>query len=265
MMKTTRCLLSTLLLGFSLSACTMTTWHGDKVNDPETFSLDQSTDNIRGNYWQADISYPLTTPAEAALALELRNEAKTAMQEFVAALPPQEERTRVFGMRLDYRITSRSGPFTSVRGQGSTDTGGAHPLPIDTAWVYDTGKQKILRLQDMFADEGKILARLSDYSRKALAPQLLVLPKDDRSTAKAKKEWLANMRQMLDDGTQPQAENFGNFLITTDDGQRPLGLTLVFPPYQVAPYVNGSQQVDVPAAQFIDLLKPAWQPLFQRK
>jgi len=37
------------------------------------------------------------------------------------------------------------------------------------------------------------------------------------------------------------------------------GLTLIFPPYQVAAYVYGTQTVDAPAAIFAKFLKPAYQ------
>ena len=39
-------------------------------------------------------------------------------------------------------------------------------------------------------------------------------------------------------------------------------LRLLFPAYQVAPYAAGLQQVAVPAAQFVDLLRPEFRAAF---
>jgi hypothetical protein len=50
---------------------------------------------------------------------------------------------------------------------------------------------------------------------------------------------------------------------STSDAPSP-GLALIFPPYQVAPYVFGTQTVDVPAGVFAKFLKPAYASAFAR-
>ena len=40
-------------------------------------------------------------------------------------------------------------------------------------------------------------------------------------------------------------------------------LRFVFPPYQVAPYVEGTRTVDVPARVLVPLVAPAFKPLFR--
>lgn len=252
-----------MVLAMLLSACTLSPWYKVQNTAVETIDVNQSADVTHGNYWQITLRYPLLKATEAALANELREQGREARREFLAALPPQEERTRVFELQLDFTVTSRVGPLVSVRGEGFSDTGGAHPLPIDTAFVYDVSQQRQLQLADLFTDLPAALKVLSDTARTRLTPRLLTFPADDQSAPEAKQEWLANMQEMLDDGTQPQAGNFANLLVTAQDENTASGLVLVFPPYQVAPYVNGTQTVAVPAAALHGLLRPVWQALFQ--
>jgi hypothetical protein len=72
------------------------------------------------------------------------------------------------------------------------------------------------------------------------------------------------MTQMLGTGTKPTSVNYSVFVVragTAPDAASP-GLTLVFPPYQVAAYVYGTQTVDVPASVFVKFLKPGYAGAF---
>ena len=70
------------------------------------------------------------------------------------------------------------------------------------------------------------------------------------------------MREAVERGTEPVPANFSVFLV---DGleTKAIGLTLIFPSYQVASYADGAQQVEVPAKVFYALLKPEYSDAFQ--
>ena len=53
-------------------------------------------------------------------------------------------------------------------------------------------------------------------------------------------------------GTQPKADNYDVFLLRKE------GLTLVFNPYRVAPYVFGERRVTVPWTELYEYLTPEW-------
>ena len=59
------------------------------------------------------------------------------------------------------------------------------------------------------------------------------------------------------------AESFARFepVMNADGSIR--ALRFVFPPYQVAPYVEGTRTVDVPARVLVPLVAPAFKALFR--
>lgn len=184
-----------------------------------------------------------------------------AKHEFMQALPdPQkfpEFASRQLQLLIDYRVTASSPAFISVRGKGMLDTGGAHPVPLDTSFVFDRQQQRVLALDDLFVDPESARKLLADFARTALDRKLLAqAPGTHEAPPKVRKEWLDNMRGMIDAGTKPEAKNFEQFQV--DDG----GLLLVFPPYQVAPYVYGTQTVVVPLEVFAAALKPHYRAAF---
>lgn len=207
------------------------------------------------------IDYPELPPGADALMQALRKHAEAAKGEFMQALPDPRQfpefASRQLQLLLDYQVTATSPAFISVRGKGMMDTGGAHPLPLDASFVFDRQARRVLALDDLFADPVSARKLLADFARKALAEKLLAqAPGKDEATPKARQEWLDNMRGMIDAGTRPEANNFGQFQVDAD------GLLLVFPPYQVAPYVYGAQTVAVPAAVFAPALKPSYRAAF---
>jgi len=165
--------------------------------------------------------------------------------------------SRQLQLLIDYRVSASSPAFISVRGQGMMDTGGAHPMPLDASFVFDRQAQRVLSLDGLFVDPPSARKLLADFARKALEGKLLAqAPGKDEATPNMRQEWLDNMRGMIDAGTEPEAKNFGQFQV--DAG----GLLLVFPPYQVAPYVYGTQTVPVPLEVFAPALKPRYRPAF---
>lgn len=211
--------------------------------------------------YQIAINYPALAPDAAVLTKALHEHAAAAKREFMQGLPdPQklpEFASRQLQLLIDYKLTRLDPNFISVRGQGMMDTGGAHPLPLDATFVFDRQEQRVLALDDLFTDPDAARRTLADFSRSALEKKLLSqAPGKDEGTPEARKEWLDNMRGMIDDGTRPDAKNFAEFQI--DAG----GLLLVFPPYQVAPYVYGTQTVQVPLEVFASALKPRYRAAF---
>ena len=70
--------------------------------------------------------------------------------------------------------------------------------------------------------------------------------------------------RMIDEGTEPEAGNFSEFVPVLDASGHVTALRFVFPPYQVGPYADGTQTVDVPAALLLPHVAPAYAELFAR-
>jgi len=224
-------------------------------------------DHASTKRYKIDITYPQLPASETALIKALHQSGDEAKHEFMQALPDPQKlpqfADRQMLLKIDFSVAARMPRFVSVREKGMADTGGAHPMPIDGSYVYDTQARKIIGLADLFTDPSQARQVLSDYARSSLEKELLAkVPGGDETSAKVRKEWKDNMRNMIDGGTQPTQQNFSEFVVLAGAGDAASGLELIFSPYQVAPYVYGPQSVNVPVDVFADMLKPAYRDAF---
>jgi hypothetical protein len=223
-------------------------------------------DHAATRHYKIAISLP-TLPADAKpLGDAMRTTADNAKRDFVQALPDPktlpEFANRQFELLLDFRVAAQTPAFISVRESGSSDTGGAHPNPVQAAFVFDRKAGKQVALDDLFADPDAARKALANFAHDVLLKKFMAnAPKPGEGSPDAIREWKSNMLQMLDGGTKPTTVNYSVFVVRAGGSQNAPspGLTLIFPPYQVAPYVDGTQTVDVPAGIFAKFLKPAYQ------
>ena len=219
--------------------------------------------------YKIDLTYPALNADEAPLAAMLHRIAGAAKQDFLRALPDPkifpEFADRQMQLRIDFKLAARTSAFTSVRESGFQDTGGAHPAPIDAAIVYGVQERRTLPLDDLFARPEAARKAIADFARAVVTQKIMAqAPHVGEGSPAAIREWNANARQMIEQGTQPTAQNFANYTVRA--GNTPAapspGLTLIFPPYQVAAYVYGTQAVDVPVRVFTPWLKPQYRSAF---
>ena len=222
-------------------------------------------DHASTAHFKIAITLPTLPAAAAPLSNALRATADNAKRDFLKALPDPaqlpELANRQFELRLDFRIAANTQAFTSVRETGMQDTGGAHPLPIEAGFVFDRKAGTLVRLDDLFTDPDAARKALANFAHDTLLKKFMAeAPKPGEGSPEALREWKINMVQMLNDGTQPTSLNYSMFVVraATDNGAPSPGITLIFPPYQVAAYVYGTQTVDVPASVFAQRLKPQY-------
>ena len=237
---------------------------------PGAAPLAASTDGEQADTkrYKIDIRYPVLGTGEAPLDSMLHKIAAAAKQDFMQSLPDPkrfpEFADRQMQLLIDFKITARTADFVSVRETGMQDSGGAHPIPIDSTIVYDVQARRTVTLDDLFSDADAARKVLADYARTELTNKIMAqAPKPGEGSPQAIKEWKTNAQKMIDDGTQPTQQNFANFIVRAGNSGEPSpGLILIFPPYQVAPYVYGTQTVDVPTATFAQYLKPQYRGAF---
>ncbi|HET9834934.1 MAG TPA: RsiV family protein [Rhodanobacteraceae bacterium] len=219
--------------------------------------------------YRIDIGYPALERNEAPLLAMLHRLAGAMKQDFLQALPDPEIfpelADRQLQLQIHFKVAARTSAFVSVRETGLQDTGGAHPAPIDMAIAYDAHAQRTVPLDDLFAKPDAARKTLADFARAELMKKMLAqAPGSNEGTPQAISEWKTNARQMVVQGTEPTPRNFANFVVragTQPNAPSP-GLTLIFPPYQVAAYVYGTQVVDVPTRVFAAYLKPQYRDAF---
>lgn len=133
-------------------------------------------------------------------------------------------------LKVTYDVTRASARAATVTFSIWTYTGGAHGNLDIITLSYDMASGARLAPEDIFADTEVALTLLASYCYDALAETL----GDDRA------------EDMLRSGTSPDADNYASLALT------PEGVRVHFPPYQVAPWSSGPQQVDVPLGVLID-------------
>lgn len=115
--------------------------------------------------------------------------------------------------------------------------GMAHPNTAVTGFNYDINGSGPFSISDLFIKSSDYLNFLSAFSIRQL-------------TDHAEKEGYDNIRDMILEGASAGVKNFDNWIVENDS------LTIIFKPYQVAPYVMGIQSVSIPLSEMTAMIDP---------
>lgn len=207
-----------------------------------------------GQYFDIVVTYPAETALKASLGAEADAEAINVMEDFVEVSVRQfkkqgnfdnltPEDIQIMGLSED-RKESITIAYEEIMGENTVsyvytlfvDTLGAHPNTFYRTFTFDLTTGTQLDIAGLFVPRSDYLRRLSAISQFELAKSLGEF---------ADVEYIAQ-------GTGPDPLNYQSFAIKGDE------LVLLFPPYQVAPYAAGSQEVSIPLEQLEEILKPAY-------
>ena len=225
---------------------------------------DAAIDSGHGEGYTYQITYPQLSARMATLTAALRAFADKAKQEFVSErTTSRTTQDPAFSLEVEFDIARNTADFVSVLASGSEFTGGAHGLPIQASFNWHRTDAKLVTLAELFNDPDAALRALSDETRRQLEGRLEVKLRDETASMSDKQaaSYSKEMKSWIEKGTEPVAQNFDVFLVDGLDTQA-IGLTFIFPPYQVASYADGAQQVEVPAKVFYKLLKPQYRDAF---
>jgi hypothetical protein len=138
-----------------------------------------------------------------------------------------------------YGVEYADDDLISVNFIDETFSGGVHPNSGSFTITYDLKAGRELKLADLFKPGSQYLKRIADYVIADLKAR-----KDPDSG-----ENLGIAQDYFEEGAEPTAENYANWNVAKK------GLMFTFPPYQVAAYVEGPQQVIVPFSQLKDIAR----------
>ena len=111
--------------------------------------------------------------------------------------------------------------------------GRAHPYRSHRVLNFDLAHNKEMALSDLFKPKSAYLQAIAEYSAKKLHE---TVHEDDK--------W------MIQNGAQAVAKNYRNWNIEKE------AILITFDEYQVAPYVYGPQEVEIPFTELQHLLSP---------
>ncbi|MFN3910594.1 RsiV family protein [Hyphomonas sp.] len=233
---------------------------------PEGFELSHvvESENFRGSSeidpailaFDPPLAYRLWTKAKAELD-DLGNSANEGrrMADEDAAATGEASWFRGYTLDISHKATSLLDDVISVSDAVGTDTGGAHPNYFIAGGVYRKGEPLALGLDTFIADPAA-------FNEQVI--QALVVVKLERGFEAAARDAVeAELRDLL----TPSSENLelykGKFVLapSTETG-RAGGITVLFSPYDVGSYAEGSYEVTLSAADLAPILTEAWRARF---
>lgn len=218
----------------------------------------------KGEAIKTEVQYPELAPELAPLLKAMHayaDEALADLRQIVADAPPRADNAAHPVLNLDFSLRTQTRDFTSAVGSGDSDFGGAHPKPLLATFTEHLPSGKLVAIGDLFSDANAAFGALSAEARRRLEADFDARLGQQIPDAKTRAGQIKAAHEWIEKGTEPAAENFESFLVDGVDGKA-IGLTLMFPAYQVASYADGTQQVAVPAKVFYGQLKPEYRDAF---
>ena len=208
------------------------------------------------------ISYPPSAASQPGLARALHDYAQAARADLQQALDGlQAPPTAPYELSLGFRSLLETQEVIAVAADGSLYTGGAHGQPLVARFVWLPQRQEMLTSERLLATPAG-WQQVADYVGEQLGTAAHVRAADESLEPADRQRLLAMALKMIDEGTEPKPENFSQFEPGKGADGKLAGLRFVFPPYQVGPYADGVQYVEVPAAVLLPYLAPDYRGLF---
>ena len=210
------------------------------------------------------ISYPREAAAHPGLAAALANYANGARKDLMSAVEGlgNDTPTSPYELSLSYTTLVNSPTLVAVAADGSLYTGGAHGSPLIARFVWLPQRNAMLTATALVPDAAGWEA-ISEFVGEQLHTALSQRIDADDVPAEDRADMLKNAGRMIDEGTKPSADAFSEFEPRIGPDGRIGALRFVFPPYQVGPYADGTQTVDVPAEVLLPHVAPAYRSLFR--
>lgn len=209
------------------------------------------------------ISYPPEASRYPGLASALRRYSDAARGELMQAVEETGDSapSAPYDLSLSYTMLNETPSIVAVAADGSSYTGGAHGNPLVARFVWLPARGEILRSEALFTDPAG-WNTISAYIREQLHAALSSRVEADDLAPAERSQVVRSAGRMIDEGSGADAANFDQFEPVLDESGRLRGLRFVFPPYQVGPYADGVQTVEVPAAVLLPHVAAPYRGLF---
>lgn len=211
------------------------------------------------------ISYPPMLDKYPGLAQAVAAYADAARAELMQAVAGfgNDKPSAPYELSLSFEKVAETPGIVAVAADGSRYTGGAHGEPLVARFVWLPQQQKMLTAPELVPTV-KGWAAIAGFIREQLRTGVSVRADADEMPPEERLQFVRNADKMIEEGTEPDVDNFSQFQpVVAADGQV-TALRFVFAPYQVGPYADGTQTVDVPAAVLLPHIAPEYASLFAR-
>lgn len=210
------------------------------------------------------ISYPQPGVPYPGLAAEMKRYADTARGDFLEAVQTRDNgdgEKMPYDLSLNFSQLAVSPQLVAYAAEGSSFTGGAHGTPLLARFVWLPKQDQRLGNTDL-VPRANGWESIAAYVREELHTALSQRVDADELGPGERAEVIKSAGRMIDEGTTPDPENFAQFEPMLDASGKLTGLRFVFAPYQVGPYADGIQTVEVPASVILPHVTPQHRELF---
>lgn len=209
------------------------------------------------------ISYPPEANRYPGLAVELHRYADAARAALMDAVEgaPADSNAGPYDLSLVFTTVADTPQVFAIAADGSSYTGGAHAQPLVARFVWLPGPNRLLQVRDLFRGEDA-WRELSIHAREQLHTALSQRIDADGLDQAERERVMRSAARMIDAGTEPDPDNFTNFEPVVGADGRIRALRFVFPPYQVGPYSDGVQTVEIPARALLPHVAEEYRALF---
>jgi hypothetical protein len=261
------CLLLLVLPACQRESATPSTTPGPSADAPATPAVAaQPLQDVveRDPRYLIGISYPPAANQYPKLAAALKAYADGARGELMQAVAGlgTEKPTAPYDLSLAFSELVVTPQLVAIAADGSSYTGGAHGNPLLARFVWLPRDDRQLTATELIPDP-QAWPDIAAYVREQLLSALSQRVDADAPPPAERAEIVKNASRMIDEGTAPDPANFAQFEPVMGTGGKMSGLRFVFPPYQVGPYADGVQTVEVPAAVLLPMVAPKYRRLFQ--
>lgn len=214
------------------------------------------------------ISHASSAARYPALAAALKDYADGARAELMDAVEARasdgslDSSAAMYDLSLAFTEVLDTPNVVAYAADGSTYTGGAHGMPLVARFVWLPPQRRMLTAERLVPEPGG-WADIARYVREQLNQELVARVDGIGAEAEERERLLRTGSRMIEEGTDPDAASFASFEPLAGSGGRLAGLRFIFPPYQVAPYSEGVQQVEVPAPVLLPGVAPELRVLFE--
>jgi hypothetical protein len=209
------------------------------------------------------ISYPPVANKYPHLAAALKAYADAARGELMQAVSGlgDDKPIAPYDLSLAFSELVVTPQLIAIAADGSSYTGGAHGNPLLARFVWLPGQDRQLTAAELVPDP-QAWSDIAGYVREQLHVALSQRVDADALSPAERAEIVKSASRMIDEGTTPEPRNFAQFEPVLGADGKMAALRFVFPPYQVGPYSDGVQTVEVPAAVLLPKVAPRYRGLF---
>ena len=209
------------------------------------------------------ISYPPSLNKYPGLAQAIAAYSAAARAELMQAVAGfgNDKPSAPYELSLSFEQTVDTPQLVAVSADGSRYTGGAHGEPLVARFVWLPAQNKLLSASELVPRAEGWVA-IGGFVREQLHTSVSVRADADEMPPEERQQFVRSADKMIDEGTEPEVENYSQFQPIMDAQGKISALRFVFPPYQVGPYADGTQTVDVPAAVLRPHIAPEYAGLF---